>query len=51
MRGFVIARSDSDEAIHISAWGAMDCFASFAMTSLAGWVTINHLVETEIASR
>src|SRR5690606_40383443 len=22
----------SDEAIHLSAWGAMDCFASLAMT-------------------
>ena len=30
--GFVIARSDSDEAIHTSASGAMDCFASLAMT-------------------
>ena len=29
---FVIARSDSDEAIHVSARGAMDCFASLAMT-------------------
>jgi hypothetical protein len=28
----VIARSDSDEAIHFSACGAMDCFASLAMT-------------------
>ena len=30
--GFVIARSDRDEAIHTSASGAMDCFASLAMT-------------------
>jgi hypothetical protein len=28
----VIARSDSDEAIH-SARGAVDCFASLAMTT------------------
>jgi uncharacterized protein involved in response to NO len=28
----VIARSESDEAIHLSACGAMDCFASLAMT-------------------
>ena len=28
----VIARSDSDEAIHRSACGAMDCFAPLAMT-------------------
>ncbi len=30
----VIARSDSDEAIHFSAGGAVDCFASLAMTTL-----------------
>jgi hypothetical protein len=30
----VIARSDSDEAIHFSAGGAVDCFASLAMTIL-----------------
>jgi hypothetical protein len=30
---FVIARSDGDEAIHPSASGAMDCFASLAMTT------------------
>jgi hypothetical protein len=29
---FVIARSDSDEAIHLSACRAVDCFASLAMT-------------------
>ncbi len=29
----VIARSDSDEAIHLSARGGMDCFASLAMTA------------------
>src|SRR5882724_8176854 len=28
----VIARSECDEAIHVSASGAMDCFASLAMT-------------------
>jgi hypothetical protein len=28
----VIARSRSDEAIHVSACGPMDCFASLAMT-------------------
>src|SRR5207249_4777192 len=28
----VIARSDSEEAIHLSTRGAMDCFASLAMT-------------------
>jgi hypothetical protein len=28
----VIARSESDEAIHISACRTMDCFASLAMT-------------------
>jgi hypothetical protein len=28
----VIARSDSDEAIHAATSGAMDCFASLAMT-------------------
>jgi len=28
----VIARSESDEAIHFSACGTMDCFASLAMT-------------------
>jgi len=28
----VIARSDSDEAIHFPARGEMDCFASLAMT-------------------
>jgi hypothetical protein len=28
----VIARSDSDEAIHLSTRGEMDCFASLAMT-------------------
>jgi hypothetical protein len=32
--GFVIAGSDSDEAIHPSASCAMDCFASLAMTML-----------------
>ncbi len=31
----VIARSDSDEAIHVSAVGNMDCFASLAMTLFA----------------
>ncbi len=30
----VIARSDSDEAIHFSTCGLMDCFASLAMTSM-----------------
>jgi hypothetical protein len=29
---FVIARSDSDEPIHLFACGEMDCFASLAMT-------------------
>ncbi len=29
----VIARSDSDEAIHVSTRGDMDCFASLAMTA------------------
>src|SRR6266702_2333224 len=29
----VIARSASDEAIHFSACGEMDCFASLAMTA------------------
>ena len=29
----VIARSECDEAIHVSARGAMDCFASLAMTA------------------
>jgi len=29
----VIARNDSDEAIHFSACGAVDCFASLAMTN------------------
>ena len=28
----VIARSECDEAIHVSTCGAMDCFASLAMT-------------------
>ena len=28
----VIARSASDEAIHFSVCGAMDCFAALAMT-------------------
>jgi hypothetical protein len=28
----VIARSDSDEAIHLSACGGMDCLAPLAMT-------------------
>jgi hypothetical protein len=28
----VIARSASDEAIHVSTSGEMDCFASLAMT-------------------
>jgi hypothetical protein len=28
----VIARSESDEAIHLSACGAVDCFAALAMT-------------------
>src|SRR5262249_20374730 len=28
----VIARSESDEAIHLSSRGSMDCFASLAMT-------------------
>jgi len=28
----VIARSDSDEAIHFCPRGTMDCFASLAMT-------------------
>jgi len=38
----VIARSASDEAIHVSAWGEMDCFArndagkSFALPAAAG---------------
>ena len=31
----VIARSECDEAIHVSACGAMDCFASLA-TTIAG---------------
>jgi hypothetical protein len=31
-RTVVIARSASDEAIHPSAFGTMDCFASLAMT-------------------
>jgi hypothetical protein len=30
----VIARCEGDEAIHPSACGAMDCFASLAMTAL-----------------
>jgi hypothetical protein len=30
----VIARSDSDEAIHLSACRTMDCFASLAMTGM-----------------
>jgi hypothetical protein len=30
----VIARSVSDEAIHISTRGEMDCFAALAMTSV-----------------
>jgi hypothetical protein len=34
---FVIARSVSDEAIHPSASGAMDCFASLAMTKWREW--------------
>jgi len=29
----VIARSASDEAIHASACGTMDCFAALAMTN------------------
>ncbi len=29
----VIARSDSDETIHLSACPGMDCFASLAMTT------------------
>ena len=33
MIAFVIARSDSDEAIH-TFFAALDCFASLAMT---GW--------------
>ena len=33
MRMAVIARSTSDEAIHTSACGGMDCFASLAMTA------------------
>ncbi|MEH2570027.1 hypothetical protein V1289_009654 [Bradyrhizobium sp. AZCC 2289] len=33
----VIARSVSDEAIHVSASGKMDCFASLAMTILCGY--------------
>ena len=32
MRTLVNARSESDEAIHVSASGEMDCFASLAMT-------------------
>jgi hypothetical protein len=31
----VIARSDSDEAIHLSASEELDCFATLAMTRLA----------------
>jgi hypothetical protein len=31
----VIARSASDEAIHFSVCGAMDCFAALAMTETA----------------
>jgi hypothetical protein len=34
----VIARSASDEAIHVAARGEMDCFASLAMTT-----TINRI--------
>jgi hypothetical protein len=30
---FVIARSESDEAIHGTASGEVDCFASLAMTT------------------
>jgi uncharacterized heparinase superfamily protein len=29
----VIARSESDEAIHLSPCGAMDCFAPLAITA------------------
>jgi hypothetical protein len=30
----VIARSASDEAIHLAVCGTMDCFAALAMTEL-----------------
>jgi hypothetical protein len=33
----VIARSDSDEAIHSAASSEMDCFASLAVTMLRDW--------------
>jgi hypothetical protein len=43
LRGFVIARSESDEAIQNVASARLDCFASLAMTKredqLAGWMT------------
>jgi hypothetical protein len=38
----VIARSASDEAIHFSVCGAMDCFAALAMTE----TTIDRQLET-----
>jgi hypothetical protein len=36
-RALVIARSVSDEAIHASTIGEMDCFASLAMTRRGGY--------------
>ena len=38
----VIARSDSDEAIHVSACRAMDCFAALAMTLIQFRVLATH---------
>ena len=37
-----IARSDSDDAIHVSACGAMDCFAWLAMTMWKRYVRQNN---------
>jgi hypothetical protein len=49
MSGTVIARSESDEAIQVSARGAMDCFASLAMTIAAPPIKKRHDSLSQIA--
>jgi hypothetical protein len=45
----VIARSESDEAIQVSARGAMECFASLATTMAAPPIKKRHDSLSQIA--
>jgi hypothetical protein len=40
MSPFVIARSESDEAIHVSASGDMDCFAEPVIFARTRWLAM-----------